>query len=778
MNPEDSYLKFTKPKNLTKRQIERRLKTPITDIRESKSLELKEIREKSVADEKRDRNIMRFGTKSRMIRYEDRVVIEIFNDDLANIDAYELDKVMSISKSPLLHLSDMSDANKMYQIIPAKRRMLHFGLYMNNIGHYSGGRYYLIWFAHLLAQMGHKVTVITDKEPFFLKDFRFVDVGNRLEFISEERQTKTRWFLNAPENYFDFIIESPLVKAGFAYARKWRVPLLAVLFESPNYVREYRYGNDATDEYWGAYKNGIIRDATYVVCISDYAMSKAQDWLSDHYKGEFRKVAPCINTYVADRVTDTEERNEIVFVGRHVEFKNPNDIIFAISKISEELRPEINFVGSHSAKLREKMVQAARTVDVKIRFYANINDEEKFHLIKRSKLMVFPSVFEGFGMGPAESLYCGKPVVAYDIPVLRGEYGDTINYVKLGDVNELASEVTRLLKKPQLRKQLGEYGKNKFFEGKPPCAPYIMKKAIRKLIYGKKDLKITAGVIVLNAADTIYLALQSIYDSAEKIIVVEGAVERYAAANPDMVDNCHSVDDTIEIVKNFPDPFKKIELITAKRLWKNKNEMQNEIAKRVETDLYLKVDADEIYTESDVEYMKRNFVLDESIWIMYILKYEFWKNLETIAIGGIWDRPQARMWRWRQDFHHNIDIPTGFNFFVDGNNKRVEAPSYKSLKMMEKLCYHLGYVGNTDRINAKINYYATRGIEKNVANVFENWEDGKPTNSTNPDGTTAVKFNGELPLLMKDWFNDKIHISDVKESLENNMNMMQSLPRN
>jgi len=396
-------------------------------------------------------------------------------------------------------------------------------------------------------------------------------------------------------------------------------------------------------------------------------------------------------------------------------------------------------------------------------------------------MTIIKNCFEGFGIPPSEAIYCKKPAIVYDIPVLRESYGDSLDYVKPNDDAALAKQIEYYLLNPDKRKERGEEAYNGFFRKNPtPCLPVHMKQSLRRIFYGGKDLSITAGMIVLNGADTIELALKSIYDYVDKIIIVEGIVEDYAKSNPAMHENGHSIDGTIKIIQNFYDPLHKIELVfptdISKLVWKNKNEMQNEIAKRVTTDLYLKVDADEIFLESDVEYMKRYFMEDKELYVIQLLKWEFWKNFSMIACGGIWDRPQARMWRWKKDFHHNIDVKTGFNFYIDAEGREVRPPNYKTLNLMEHLCYHLGYCRTAEHIAAKINYYKNRGIESNVNDNYTNWVPGQPTNSTHPDGTTAKPFIGKLPkILKKDYFN--IVSIEVKEKFENNINMMVSPPK-
>ena len=777
MRPKEDLRK--RRRHMTQRQIERRKNVPVD---KASDISLSRL----------DECIVQLGGKSKLVKDENEVIITISNSDLMDISIMDIEKALNLVKAPKL-LSQSSDISSIYKLVSAKRRMLHIALYMNNIGHYSGGRYYLVFLAYMLAQMGHKVTILSDKRAFFLDDFKFLDVENRVEWYVEKFFHKTKGYYTAEENPFDYVIESPLANMGFLYADKWKIPLYACLFESPNFVRKYRGGADSTEEYWSRYKQGILNFAQKLMSISKESCDSAIEWL-ETFKGKYEIVVPCINTWAADRVACNKEENEVVFVGRHVEFKNPDGIIFAVAKIPEDIRPTINYVGSHSAKLREKMMTNATAVDVNIRFYANVNDLEKFYIIKRSKMMIFPTVFEGAGIPPAEALYCKKPCITYDIPVLRREYKDYLDYAKYEDMNDVARIMEMYLRDDELRIKRGEYGYSGFFNQAStiPYLPTTMRKALKRVFYNGKDLSITAGIIVLNGRDTIRLALRSIYDFVDKIVIVEGAVEDYARVNSDMVfvdrgkpkqTDYDSIDGTFEEIAKCIDefdPYGKIEVVPPPdgRYWKNKAEMQNAIAERIDTDLYLKVDSDEIFTESDVEYLKRHFILDERLTCIQILKHEFWKSLKTVAIGGQWFRPQARMWRWREDFRHPVDgVKTGFNFYRDKDGNDVKPPKYKFLNLMEKLCYHLGHARDSDQVRAKINYYANRGIEQNVTDNFTNWKVGDPTNSTNPVGTTAEAFTGKLPPVLREGYFDKVYVSP-KERYENNVNILNSPKKN
>ncbi len=64
-----------------------------------------------------------------------------------------------------------------------------------------------------------------------------------------------------------------------------------------------------------------------------------------------------------------------------------------------------------------------------VEFLGYISDEEMKAYMKNAKALLFPSLYEGFGLPPLEALALGTPVIASDIEVMHEIYGDTIHYV-------------------------------------------------------------------------------------------------------------------------------------------------------------------------------------------------------------------------------------------------------------------------------------------------------------------------------------------------------------
>ena len=81
------------------------------------------------------------------------------------------------------------------------------------------------------------------------------------------------------------------------------------------------------------------------------------------------------------------------------------------------------------------------------------HDNDVYQLMKTSKIFLFPSHEEGWGIALSEAMAAGLPAVVYDLPAFRDkDLGGAITKVKLGDYESFARAILDLLLHEDIRK--------------------------------------------------------------------------------------------------------------------------------------------------------------------------------------------------------------------------------------------------------------------------------------------------------------------------------------
>lgn len=88
-----------------------------------------------------------------------------------------------------------------------------------------------------------------------------------------------------------------------------------------------------------------------------------------------------------------------------------------------------------------------------------VDDPTLKALYQHALALVFPSVYEGFGLPLLEAMHCGCPVAASTAPALRESGGDAALYFDPSSVQAIAQALRRLIEEPMLRDELRSRGR-------------------------------------------------------------------------------------------------------------------------------------------------------------------------------------------------------------------------------------------------------------------------------------------------------------------------------
>lgn len=147
-----------------------------------------------------------------------------------------------------------------------------------------------------------------------------------------------------------------------------------------------------------------------------------------------------------------EKTDTIIFVGNIKKHKGLSTLVEAFEKFREELSrenlsplPRLLIVGSKENfrtkdTALEKMI--SKSEENGIVFTGFVPDEALKVLIEQARILVQPSLYEGFGIPPLQALYCGTKAVISDIEAFKEIYAVLpVTFFHAGDAEDLARKM-------------------------------------------------------------------------------------------------------------------------------------------------------------------------------------------------------------------------------------------------------------------------------------------------------------------------------------------------
>ena len=160
----------------------------------------------------------------------------------------------------------------------------------------------------------------------------------------------------------------------------------------------------------------------------------------------------------------SESLYDLIIVGRVVKEKGVYDLPAIFQHLKKEgLKFKAVIVGEGPTRTKDDLLRqfAALGLTNMIEFAGSVSEADKVHLYYSSKICVFPSYVEGWGIVPQEAMAAGLPVVTYNLKVYQENIAacSSVFQVETGDVQAFAEAVERLLRMSDAeREQLGMVG--------------------------------------------------------------------------------------------------------------------------------------------------------------------------------------------------------------------------------------------------------------------------------------------------------------------------------
>lgn len=285
----------------------------------------------------------------------------------------------------------------------------------------------------------------------------------------------------------DYKFSFKVVKCGSFNTHLWEQISL------PRYLK--RIGSPLLISFTGC---GPLNYSNQIMTIHDVSHERYPEWFSKNYYRFYHYMMPRIGKKAHAVLTVSEfSKKEIVdtlginaekihVVHSNVPFHNKpsKEEILSFTRNPEAERyilavssmdPRKNFIRLVEAfdKIKDKSLKlyiigmsfkAFNTPDLQkligenVHLPGYISDEKLQTMYQNALLSVYPSLYEGFGLPPLESMTYGCPVINSDIPALREVSQDAALYVDPYNVDDITQKIEQLLVDEPLRKELQEKG--------------------------------------------------------------------------------------------------------------------------------------------------------------------------------------------------------------------------------------------------------------------------------------------------------------------------------
>lgn len=148
------------------------------------------------------------------------------------------------------------------------------------------------------------------------------------------------------------------------------------------------------------------------------------------------------------------------FIGRHVKHKGIYDLV-RVWELVVESKPDAKLVlcghGEETHNIDDFVKK--KKLERNVLILGFVPEKEKFKVLYSSRIFIFPSYLEGWGIAIAEAMSCELPVVAYRLPVYSEVFEDKIITVPKGDIDKMARKVASLLENVEAASRIGEEGR-------------------------------------------------------------------------------------------------------------------------------------------------------------------------------------------------------------------------------------------------------------------------------------------------------------------------------
>ncbi len=248
------------------------------------------------------------------------------------------------------------------------------------------------------------------------------------------------------------------IEAGIALKERFSIPLVLTV-HSLEYMRSADDSSNSEGIIDNIEKKGMDK-ADIIITVSDFMKEK----IIMKYDVDEKKIMVIPNgpTFKNPGKSSKKEKGLIVYCGRLTGQKGVEYLLIAAKEVlKQKSHAQFIIIGKGYLESQLKDLAYLLGIDSNVRFIGFTKTEDIQDYYMRAEVVVFPSVFEPFGITVLDALSSGAPVITTENAGIAEnlEDGKHLMKVRERDSKDLAEAIVSLLDTPSLRKTLSENGK-------------------------------------------------------------------------------------------------------------------------------------------------------------------------------------------------------------------------------------------------------------------------------------------------------------------------------
>lgn len=210
--------------------------------------------------------------------------------------------------------------------------------------------------------------------------------------------------------------------------------------------------------YFRYYIPQVLHQAEHIICNSE---STKQEVMS-YFGINSQKITSTLLAYDRDhfRNLNLPEENYFLYIGRHDRHKNLHRLIEAFSTLSHHQNCKLYLAGPADDRYTPdlKVLVNELGMEQRVKFLDYIPYADLPALINQAIALVFPSLWEGFGLPALEAMACGTPVISSNLSALPEVTGDAALLIDPYDLEAIADAMQAVADSSQLRTKMRAAG--------------------------------------------------------------------------------------------------------------------------------------------------------------------------------------------------------------------------------------------------------------------------------------------------------------------------------